>query len=92
MPHLAIQAAGSQRASSTDRLSVMPAQFLQAVAISLARQVVEGVAEEVHIAPLEGRFGQRSEHHCRRFPRKGAAKTALGLSVTKEDFAACQDR
>jgi hypothetical protein len=36
----------------------MPAQFLQAVVIGLARQVVEGVAEEVHIAPLEDRFGQ----------------------------------
>jgi hypothetical protein len=57
MPHLAIQAARSLRASSTDRLSVMPAQFLQAVVIGPGRQVVEGVAEEVHIAPLEDRFG-----------------------------------
>jgi hypothetical protein len=56
MPHLAIQAARSLRASSTDRLSVLPAQFLQAVIIGLGRQVVEGVAEEVHIAPLNGRF------------------------------------
>src|SRR3984957_5083475 len=47
-----------QRASSTDRLSAMPAQFLQAVIIGLARQGVEGVAEEMHIAPLEDRFGQ----------------------------------
>ncbi len=47
MPHLAIQAARSLRASSTDRLSVMPAQFLQAVVIGPGRQVVEGVAEEV---------------------------------------------
>jgi hypothetical protein len=58
MPHLAIQAASSQRASSTDRMSIMPAQFVQAVVIGLARQVVEGVTEEVHIAPLEDRFGQ----------------------------------
>jgi hypothetical protein len=43
MSHLAIQAASSQRASSTDRLSVKPAQFLQAVVISLARQVVYSV-------------------------------------------------
>jgi hypothetical protein len=56
MPHLAIQAARSLQASSTDRLSVLSAQFLQAIIIGLRRQVVEGVAEEVHIAPLEGRF------------------------------------
>ena len=36
----------------------MPSQFLQAVVIGLARQVVEGVAEEVHKAPPEGRFGE----------------------------------
>ena len=39
MTDLAIQAARSQRASSADRLSVMPAQFLQAIVINLARQV-----------------------------------------------------
>ena len=37
---------------------VKPAQFLQAVVIGLTRQVVECVAEEVHITPLEGCFGQ----------------------------------
>jgi hypothetical protein len=36
----------------------MPAQPLQAVVIELARQVVEGVAEQVYIAPLEGSFVQ----------------------------------
>jgi hypothetical protein len=35
----------------------MPAQPLQAV-VELARQVVEGVAEQVYIAPLEGSFVQ----------------------------------
>jgi hypothetical protein len=76
MPYLAIQAASSQRVSSTDRLSVMPGQFLQAVVIGLARPVAEGVAEEVHTAPLEGRFGQRSKIAVDASP-KGAASPCI---------------
>jgi hypothetical protein len=37
---------------------VEPAQLLQAVVVGLARQMVQGVAEEVHIASLDGRLGQ----------------------------------
>lgn len=37
---------------------VEPAQFLQAVVAGLARQVVEGVAEEVNVAALVGGLGQ----------------------------------
>ena len=37
---------------------VEPAQFLQAVVVGLARQMVEGVAQEVHVAALDGRFGE----------------------------------
>jgi hypothetical protein len=44
--------------ASSERPHGMPAQFLQAVVIGLGRKVVEGVAEEVHIAQLEDRFGE----------------------------------
>ena len=37
---------------------VEPAQLLQAVVVGLARQVVERVAQEVHVAALPGRRGQ----------------------------------
>ena len=37
---------------------VEPAQLLQAVVVGLARQVVEGVPEEVDVAALEGGLGQ----------------------------------
>ena len=33
---------------------VEPAQLLQAVVVGLAREMVEGVAEEVHVASLDG--------------------------------------
>ena len=37
---------------------VDPAQLLQTVVVRLARQVVQGVAQEVHVAALPGRFRQ----------------------------------
>jgi hypothetical protein len=37
---------------------VQPAQFLYAVVVAPARHVVEGVAQEPHIAALIGRLGQ----------------------------------
>src|SRR5580693_8404889 len=42
-----------------DRAPVVePAQLLQAVVVGLARQVVEGVAQEVDIASLKGGLGE----------------------------------
>ena len=42
-----------------DRAAVVkPAQLLQAVVVGLARQVIEGVAQEVDVAALEGGLGQ----------------------------------
>ncbi len=37
---------------------VEPAQFLQSVVVGHARQMVEGVAEEVDVAALEGDLGK----------------------------------
>ena len=49
---------GEVLAGLLDRTAVVePAQFLQAVVVGLARQMVEGVAEEVDVAALEGGFG-----------------------------------
>ena len=53
--HLAIQAARSWRASSI---------LLQAVVVGLAGQMVEGVAEEVDVAALEGGFGKDLADGC----------------------------
>ena len=42
-----------------DRAAVVkPAQLLQAVVVGLARQVIEGVAQEVDVAALERGVGQ----------------------------------
>ena len=42
-----------------DRAAVVkPAQLLHAVVVGLARQVIEGVAQEVDVAALEGGVGQ----------------------------------
>ena len=50
---------GEVAAGLLDRAPVVePAQLLQAVVIGLARQVIEGVAEEMEVAALEGGFGQ----------------------------------
>ena len=37
---------------------VKPAELLQAVVVGFAREMVQSVAEEVHIAPLDGRLGE----------------------------------
>jgi hypothetical protein len=50
---------GEVLAGLFDRTAVVePAQFLQAIVIDLARQMVEGVAEEVDVAALEGDLGK----------------------------------
>src|SRR5450631_2634285 len=50
---------GEVLVSLLDRTTVIePAQFLQAVVVGLARQVIEGVAEEVDVAALESGFGK----------------------------------
>src|ERR1700739_2030414 len=42
-----------------DRASVVePAQLLQAIVVGLAGQMVEGVAEEMHVTSLEGGLGK----------------------------------
>src|SRR3984885_3862765 len=43
---------------------VEPAQFLQAVVVGLARQMVQRVAEEVDVAALEGGFGKHLADGC----------------------------
>jgi hypothetical protein len=54
---------GQVDASLLDRASVVePAQLLQAIVIGLARQMVEGVAQEVDVASLEGGFGEDFAH------------------------------
>ena len=64
VPHLAIHAARSWRASSDRTPIAEPAQFLQAVVVGLARQMVEGVTEEVDVAALEGGFGKHLPDGC----------------------------
>ena len=50
---------GEVLAGLFDRAAVVePAQFLQAVVVGLAGQMIEGVAQEVDVAALEGGFGQ----------------------------------
>ena len=46
-------------ASLLDRAAVVePAQFLQAIVVGLARQMVQGVTEEVDVTALESGFGK----------------------------------
>ena len=48
---------GRVAAALLDILPVIrPAQLLQAVVVGLAREMVQGVAEEVHVASLYGRL------------------------------------
>ena len=50
---------GEVRARLLDRTAVVePSQFLQAVVVGLARQVVESVTEEVDVTALESGFGK----------------------------------
>jgi hypothetical protein len=37
---------------------IEPAQFLQTVVVGLARQVIQSVAQEVHVAALESGLGE----------------------------------
>src|SRR4029077_10252568 len=43
---------------------VEPAQLLQAVVVGLARQMVQSVAEEVHVTSLAGRLGEDLADGC----------------------------
>ena len=57
---------GKVAAGLLDRAAVVePAQLLQAIVVGLARQVVEGVAEEVDVASLEGGLGETSRMAAR---------------------------
>ena len=50
---------GEVLAGLLDRTAIIePAQFLEAVVVGLARQVIEGVAQEVDVAALEGGLGE----------------------------------
>ncbi len=43
---------------------IEPAQLLQAVVVGLAREMVQGVAQEVHVASLHGRLRENLADGC----------------------------
>src|SRR6266404_4780361 len=62
--HLVSQAAKSRRASMRSRRSIQPAQLLQTVVVDPARDVVERVAQKMHVAALIGRLHQNLAQRC----------------------------
>ena len=56
LPHLPSHAARSRRTSARLAPVVDPAQLLQAVVVGPARQMIQRIAQEVHVAALPGRL------------------------------------